>query len=147
MDFRDAIELPFSCQEVFEVVADVERYPLFLPHWHRVRILRCERDRLLVEQLLLTGIVPVRFRSTALLEAPHRISIAADDGPLRQLRIEWRFTATAERACRAELSIAMQFASRLLTRALDPLLGGTNARLLGLFSERVQHLYRPSFRS
>jgi coenzyme Q-binding protein COQ10 len=146
MDFVDAIELPYSCRELFEVVADVERYPMFLPHWHRVRILRCDGGRLLVEQLLLSGFVPIRFRSTALLEAPHRISIAVQEGPLRQLRIEWRFTATAERACRVEVRIGMEVASSLLRRSFKVLLGDSGNRLLGLFAERAQRVYRPPAR-
>jgi coenzyme Q-binding protein COQ10 len=40
MEFCDAIELPFSCQQLFELVADIERYPEFLPYWHTARVLR-----------------------------------------------------------------------------------------------------------
>ena len=70
MEFSDAVDLPYSRRQLFELVADVERYPEFLPHWHSVRVLRSEGNRLYVAQRLQAVIVPVEFRSVTVGHIP-----------------------------------------------------------------------------
>ena len=68
MHYCDSTQLPYPCERVFDMVADIERYPEFLPGWTHARILDRHDNRLHAEQQLQTGPAVFRFHSTALLE-------------------------------------------------------------------------------
>ncbi len=77
--------------DVFDLVADIERYPEFVPGWQMARILRDEGGRQYVEQAVGLGALVWRFRTEAVLERPDRIQIWGKGGPLRRLHQVWRF--------------------------------------------------------
>ena len=82
MHYADSLQLPYSCRQVFDLVADIERYPEFLPGWTRARILARQDNHLLAEQQLQTGPAVFRFHSTAELPPCSRVYITANAGPV-----------------------------------------------------------------
>ena len=86
MHYSDSMQLPYAHQQVFDMVADIERYPEFLPGWKQVRVLNSNDNRLFVEQQLQAGLAVFHFHSTAMLEPCSRIQIIANDGPFHDLR-------------------------------------------------------------
>lgn len=85
--------LAHSRPDVFDLVADIERYPEFVPGWQEARILRSEGEHRQVEQAVgIRGFI-WRFRTEAVLERPHRIEIQGAGGPVRRLHQVWRFEA------------------------------------------------------
>jgi coenzyme Q-binding protein COQ10 len=141
MDYFDSAELPFSCRQLFELVADVERYPDFLPYWSDVRILESGGDRLYVQQQLDAGPVPMRFRSRVALEPASLIRITTEDGPLRNMEIEWRFEPAGQGHCRVELRVRREPVRGLLRGPLEALLTRTSSQLLPRFRQRASTLY------
>lgn len=131
--------LPYRCEQLFALVLDIERYPEFVPGYHRARILRREAEALEVEQD--TGIGPAgfRFRSRAEFVAPQRIVIHACDGPFRRLEVAWRFEPQ-EGGCRVTAETLYE-----LPPLLAPLLQGGLAllapRLLDAFARRAATLH------
>lgn len=77
--------------DVFDLVADIERYPDFVPGWKEARILSDGDGRRSVEQAVGVGAFVWRFRTGAVLERPQRIRIQGKGGPLRRLHQVWRF--------------------------------------------------------
>jgi coenzyme Q-binding protein COQ10 len=142
MEYRDVIELPFSCRQLFDLVADIERYPEFLPHWDTARVLRTEGNRLYVQQQLRAGPLQIQLRSVARLECDRAICITAEGGPLRQLDISWCFAPQLNNSCRVELNMAMKLGGGLLQRPLNLLLSDTSRRLIPFFEQRAHKLYR-----
>jgi len=63
---------PFSCEQLFDLAADVERYPQFLTAWKSVRIVKREANVLDVEQILGVGPVRLSFGSKTVLQRPER---------------------------------------------------------------------------
>lgn len=76
---------------VFDLVADIERYPEFVPGWKEARILWEEENRRSVEQAVGVHRFVWRFRTEAVLERPHQIRIEGGGGPVRRLHQVWRF--------------------------------------------------------
>lgn len=76
---------------VFDLVADIERYPEFVPGWKEARILWEKENRRSVEQAVGVHAFVWRFRTEALLERPHQIRIEGRGGPVRRLHQIWRF--------------------------------------------------------
>ncbi|MBK5931094.1 SRPBCC family protein [Halochromatium salexigens] len=77
--------------DVFDLVADIERYPDFVPGWKEARILWEKENRRSVEQAVGIYSFVWRFRTEAVLERPHQIRIEGGGGPLRRLHQVWRF--------------------------------------------------------
>lgn len=88
---------------VFDLVADIERYPEFVPGWREARVLSDQGERREVEQAVGAGPVVLRFRTEALLERPERIDIQGSGGPLKRLHQVWRFEEHPEGVTRVEL--------------------------------------------
>ena len=110
--------LPYTADVMYAVVADVEKYPEFLPWCAALRILSKERvkdrDVLRAEMLVGFGALRERYTSRVVLDAAARtVDVAQTDGPFRQLESHWRFTPESE-GCRVDFSIAFEFRNRLL---------------------------------
>lgn len=122
---------------MFDVVADVERYPEFLPGWHEVRILRRQGLDLLVEQRLGLAGLTRTMRSLARLQRPESIVVRPVDGLTEGLSLEWRFTDRAAGGCDVSLMVRGQSSSRLLELALDVAAHQAGRELVDRFAARA----------
>ncbi len=135
---RQSRLLPFSCERLFFLVLDIERYPEFVPGYQRARVLRRDTDTLDVEQSIGVGPATATFRSRAVFAPLQRIAIHTDDGPFRRLAVEWRFTPQ-ESGCRIEISVGYALRgplAPLLTRWLE----WSAPHLLDVFTRRAAQL-------
>lgn len=125
-------------ERVFATVADVERYPEFVPGWSEVRIRQREPDRLVVEQVVARGPLRWVLVSEAFIRPPDAIRIRALSGPIRSLEIRWRFEAPAPARCIVGLELAAEGGSSLVARLLGA--GGPRAaaELIDLFARRAR---------
>lgn len=89
--FRYQRKVPFPAASVFDMVADVERYPLFLPGWRHARIIDRRDDVMTVEQTLGGWGVSWRFRTRATLDKPELIRVETTEHPFEHLLQLWRF--------------------------------------------------------
>ncbi len=132
--------LPFSQQQLFDLVADIERYPEFLPWCAACRVTKHEGR--LIEADLLIGfkMVRERFTSRVTLSAPDRIDVEYLDGPFRYLNNHWVFKPT-EDGCVIDFYIDFEFRSRLLQRLMGPLFNEAVRRMVSAFDSRARALY------
>ncbi len=114
---------------VFEVVADIERYPEFVPGFSDARIDRVDSDTLYVTQRVGIPAMSVSFRSVARLQRPRGITIDSNDWPFRRLHQEWTLEAVGESRTRvtfaSEHTLASRRAQRLVGRFFDHVLRRT----------------------
>lgn len=94
--FRYQRQVPYAAGRVFDLVADVERYPQFLPGWQQARIVARQGDVLTVEQSLGGWGFSWRFRTRATFERPTRIRIETREHPFEHLLQVWRFEPAGE---------------------------------------------------
>ena len=141
MHYSDSTLLPYPCRQIFDLVADIECYPEFLPGWKQARILERNDNRLFVEQQLQTGPAVLRFHSTALLVPCSGIHITANDGPFQDLHIDWCFTPNVADHCRLALELQLAMKPGLVNGALQILLGTGSSELLPSFERRAHMLY------
>lgn len=115
-----AAVVPYGAMSMFELVADVESYPGFLPGCTGSRVTRVADDAL--DASLQISVGPFRhwFTTRNTLFAPERISLALLDGPFRALEGEWRFTPGPDGGTRVSLALEFDFAARVVGRALAP---------------------------
>ena len=133
--------LPYTCEQLFDLAADVESYPDFMPGWVEARILEHSSNCLRVEQRLGLKLVPLPFITTAVLDRPHKLSIHSSDGPFRSLQIEWYFEPVDPGHCRASLDFNFQLRTGILKPVVTALLDHLSPEIISRFDERAQMLY------
>jgi len=138
--FAEERHLPYSQQKIFDLVADVERYPEFLPWCIGCRVTK--RENQLIEADMLVGfkMVRERFTSRVSLSSPNSIQVEYLDGPFRYLNNNWTFNPT-EDGCVIHFYIDFDFRSRLLRRLIGPLFSEAVRRMVSAFDNRALALY------
>lgn len=139
-------ELPWSPEQLFDLVADVERYPDFVP-WIYSLTVRDRRplavgiEELAADAQVRFAIVRERFSTWVRLDREARaIDVALIVGPFRHLSNRWTFVSAAGGA-RLTFDIEFEFRSRLLTALLAANFSHAVDRLIGCFEERASALY------
>jgi coenzyme Q-binding protein COQ10 len=132
--------LPYTPEQLFALVADIERYPEFLPWCVGARIR--ERGPNLVVADLIIGfrMVRERFTSRVSLDPPQRIDVAYAEGPFRHLNNHWSFSPDPG-GCRVGFFVDFEFKSRLLQRLIEVLFSEAVRRMVGAFERRARDLY------
>jgi coenzyme Q-binding protein COQ10 len=132
--------LPYTPEQLFALVADVERYPEFLPWCVGARIR--ERSPQLVVADLVIGfrMFRERFTSRVALDPPRRIDVAYTEGPFRYLDNHWTFERLPE-GCRIDFFVDFEFKSRVLQRVIGMLFGEAVRRMVAAFEHRAEQLY------
>lgn len=133
--------LPCSPEQLFDLVADVERYPEFVPGWVAARLLGDRGEGYVTEQIIRWGPINHRFRTRTRMERPHRIAVASNDGPFRKLDIEWGFVPLAGGRCRVRLAIDMQFRSSLLQCLAEAVPDRFVRGVMAAFEKRAERLF------
>ena len=114
MATRIRTHLKHTAMQLFDLVADVERYPEFLPWVVAARICHREGSRIWVDMTIGTRFLRKRFVSVALLEQPHRISINSHDPLFERFQQIWKFETAAEGGTNVEYQLDVRFQSRVL---------------------------------
>ncbi len=133
--------LPFTQHQLYVLVADVARYPEFLP-WCLAARIRKNDGRVIVADLIV-GFKMVRERFTSrvvLTEPDQRLDVQYIEGPLRYLNNHWRFEPR-EDGCLIDFFVDFEFKSRFLQKAFQPLFNEAVRRMVSAFEARAYELY------
>ncbi len=98
-------------ERMFDLVADVEHYPEFLPLMREARVVHRTADAYETEQVLALGLLAYRFRSRTVLNPPHSITVTSADRSFRRFDICWSFAPAPEGGCRIAFSLDCEFRS------------------------------------
>jgi len=134
--------LPHRPEQLFDLVADVGRYPEFLPWCVAARIL--EQDETAMRAELAIGFKGIRerFISRVALDRPNmRIDVKYEKGPFRYLVNHWQFTPADGGQCRLDFQIEFEFKSRLLEMVMGRLFDEAVRRMVRAFEQRADALY------
>jgi coenzyme Q-binding protein COQ10 len=128
--------LPFACEPVFDMAADIERYPEFLPWWIAANIRRREGNVVQVHQVVGLGPVRLAFESRAVLDRPRRIDVTSADRMYRRYTLSWRI-APQPAGCRVQVTADIELESWLLQRMLVGLLPAAVDGIVAAFDARA----------
>lgn len=127
---------------VFNLVADVERYPEFLPMWKWARIRRRESPSVYyTEQEVGFGPIRERFETKTILAHPSSITVSSSDRLFREFFIRWNFAA-AQGGCQIEIQLRWQARSFLLQKGIDVVLPTTAKMMVDAFERRARETLR-----
>ena len=134
-------QLPYTAEQLFDLVADVERYPEFLPWCLGARIRERQADVIVADLLIGFKMVRERFTSRVVLDRPNRIDVSYTDGPFRYLNNHWTFEPQPDGGCVIDFYVDFEFRSRMLQKIIGVLFNEAVKRMVGAFEGRARQLY------
>jgi coenzyme Q-binding protein COQ10 len=141
-------EMPYSAEEMFALIADIEKYDEFLPWCEAARVRRrkpmADGHGEIVEADLVISfrVFRERFGSRVTLRPEEKvIDVEYLEGPFRYLNNHWEFTPTGEQRCEVNFFVDFQFKSRTLQSIIGVVFNEAMQRIVGAFSRRAEALY------
>ncbi len=136
--------LPYTQQEMFDLVSAVDEYKDFAPWCLASRINRWEGETIFYADLVIGyHMFRERFSSKVVLENPERLTIEYQNGPLKHLTNEWRFTDNGDGSCTIDFTVAFEFKNVFLQSLSKRFFNEVVKRMVSSFESRAAHLYAP----
>jgi len=132
--------LPHTPEQLFDLVADVERYPEFLPWCVATRISNVREDGFLAEMVIGFKMFRERYVSRVDLDRPRRVDVSHFKGPFKHLRNHWIFEPH-EQGCVIDFSVDFEFRSQLMDRMIGAVFGEAVRVMVKSFEKRADQLY------
>jgi len=113
--YREARIVPYPAETMYRVVADVERYPEFLPWVLGLRVKSRDGNIVIAEMMVGYKAFREKYTSRILLDpAALTVDVTQASGPFRRLENHWRFTPVDGASCEVQFEIDFEFRNRLL---------------------------------
>ena len=135
-------ELPYPPSLLFDVVADIEFYPEFLP-WCLATRIRERSDNVIVADMMI-GFRGLKesFTSHVTLNKPKlKIDVTYEDGPFKYMKNKWIFTEIDKGHCRLNFFVEFEFRSQILAKLMDMLFHKAVSRMVAAFELRMEKLH------
>ncbi|TVR08576.1 MAG: type II toxin-antitoxin system RatA family toxin [Salinarimonadaceae bacterium] len=145
--FHTVKSVAFSPRQMFDLVADVEKYPEFVPLCESLRVRRRSASGEGVETLVADMSVGYRaiketFATRVMLDkARLRIDVEYIDGPFRFLENRWRFIEARNGGCDVDFHIAYEFRNRALGMLMGAMFDRAFRMFTNAFEERAKRVY------
>ncbi|MCK0128345.1 type II toxin-antitoxin system RatA family toxin [Erythrobacter sp. F6033] len=138
---RETRQLPYSAEQMFDLVADVARYREFLP-WVIATRVRSNSDTEMVADMVV-GFKSLResFTSKVSKDRPHEITVHYIDGPLSDLNNVWTFRSTDVGACELDFLVDFKFKNRMFEKIAGQYFDRAFRRMVEAFERRAAELY------
>ena len=133
--------LPYSPDQLFDLVADVGRYDEFLPWVTAVRVRSNSETEMVADLIVGFNAFKERFTSKVTKHRPDRICVDYVEGPLKYLKNEWKFEAAPDGGTNLNFSVDFAFKSRLFESLAGAMFDRALRRMTGAFEQRAAALY------
>ncbi len=130
--------VPFSAENMFDLVNDVASYPAFLPGCVDSKVLEASETHMNASLLIKKAGVNQWFTTSNELLRGKYIKMSLVDGPFKSLQGGWTFTSLAEDACKIELSLDFEFSSKLVEMAFGKVFSAIANNMVKAFTDRAK---------
>ena len=137
---RSAI-VPFSAQQMFALVDDIESYPQFLPWCCATTVHSRDADQVSASIELKKAGLHKTFSTVNRNQPGKMIEMRLLEGPFKHLEGFWRFQALSDTASKVMLDIEFEFSTRVLDVTLGPVFGQICNSLVEAFVQRAKETY------
>lgn len=132
--------VPYTSMQMFNLVNDIEQYPLFLPWCPQARIIHRHENEIQATLHFAKGPIGKSFTTVNRLLPHNRVEMRLVQGPFRHLEGAWEFQ-TLEKGSQITLNISFEFNSRLLSMTLGPLFNQIAGTMVESFTRRAHQVY------
>lgn len=133
--------VPFSAEQMYLLVDDIEHYGEFLPWCSDSDVLSRDEDEVRASLTISKAGFNKSFATCNRLQKNKMIEMRLLDGPFKHLEGFWRFDALAEDACKVSLDLEFEFSSKLVGMTFGPVFGQIANTLVDAFMNRAKQVY------
>lgn len=133
--------LPYTPEQLFDLIADVKRYPEFLPWCLSSRITHEEEDAFNADLVIGYKMIRERYSSRVTLNVPDHIHVEYTSGPMKYLSNHWKFIREEDGSCTIDFFVEFEFKNRILQNLIGVFFNEIVRRMVSAFEERALALY------
>ena len=133
--------VPFSPEQMFALVEDIERYPEFVPWVASAKLVERTATEVIGRLEMHRSGMRETFTTRNVLQPPHQMDLSLVDGPFKTLEGRWKFEPIADRGTRIGLSIRFEFANPMLSLLLSNSFEKSCGQLVDAFVARARSVY------
>lgn len=135
--------MPYRPDQLFDLVADVGRYPEFLPWCVGARVREKSDTHLVADLVIGFKVFRERFTSHVALDRPGHIHVRYEEGPFRYLNNHWKFLPEAH-GTTVDFYVDFEFRSRILQAAIGVVFNEAVRVMVAAFERRARRVYGPA---
>lgn len=133
--------LPYSSEQLFDLVLDIEKYPDFLPWCLAARINEKKKSDLSADVVVGYKVFRERFSSNVRFKRPKEIEVEYLQGPMKHLQNRWVFKDTRGGECEVDFYIEFSMKSKLFEKIVDQFFYRALVKMINAFEARAFELY------
>jgi len=134
--------LPYSAEQMFDLVAGVDKYSEFAPWCVASRINKWEGDNVFYADLVIGyKLFREKFSSKVILDRSKELTIEYQKGPLKNLTNHWIFKEAENGSCMIEFSVEFEFKNVALQTLANMFFNEVVKRMIGAFEARAHEVY------
>ncbi|MFA7586948.1 MAG: type II toxin-antitoxin system RatA family toxin [Novosphingobium sp.] len=133
--------MPWSAEQMFDLVADVGHYPEFLPWVVATRVKSDSETEMVADMLVGFSAIREKFTSRVVKHRPDEIRVHYVDGPLRDLDNVWRFRQLPEGGCEIDFCVSFSFRNALFQKMAGQYFDKAFRKMVTAFETRAEQLY------
>jgi len=137
---RETRAMPYTAGQMFDLVADVDRYSEFLPWVIATRVRSDSETEMVADMLVGFKALKEKFTSRVTKQRPDEIRVTYVDGPLRDLDNVWRFRNVAG-GCEIDFAVDFAFRNPLFEKIAGQYFDRAFRKMVSAFEERAAALY------
>lgn len=136
--------LQWSAEQMFDLVADVKRYPEFLP-WVVATRIRSDGETVMVADMLVGfNALREKFTSKVFKDRPRMIDVDYLDGPMRELDNKWVFRPNPDGGCTIDFTVDFAFRNAIFEALAGQYFDRAFRKMVSAFETRAAVLYGSS---
>jgi len=133
----------YSSQEMFSLVNDINAYPEFLPNCSDAKIISQQPEKMTASLEISKAGLKKWFTTENTFIDEHTVALQLVDGPFKALHGRWHFRELDEQACKVELKLEFEFASKLIELAFGKIFNEVAKNMVNAFTKRAKEVYGP----
>lgn len=133
--------LPYSKEQLFDLVAQVDKYPEFLPWCLGCRVKSRTDDQVVADMVIGFKVFREGFTSRVQLNKPDRVDVKYENGPFKYLDNHWIFNDMGDGNTEIDFYVDFEFRSRILQAAIGAVFNEAVRRMISAFEQRAHDLY------
>jgi len=138
---RETRRLPYSAEQMFDLVADVARYPEFLPWVVATRVRSDDGTEMLADMLVGFKALREKFTSRVIKQRPGRLEVIYIDGPMRDLDNLWHFRPLPTGGCEIDFCVEFTFKNKMFEMLAGSYFDRAFHKMVAAFETRADALY------
>ncbi|MDP7141967.1 MAG: type II toxin-antitoxin system RatA family toxin [Alphaproteobacteria bacterium] len=135
--------LPYTPLQLFTLVAEVDKYPAFLPWCLASRITERDGDVFYADLVIGYKMLREKFSSRVTALKPDHIHVEYLDGPMQHLSNHWRFLEEEDGSCTIDFYVEFEFKNKLLQSVIETFFNEAVKKMVNAFEKRANELYVP----